>query len=244
MPFPSTTVGMMVALAVALTIWVSVSAAHAAKSRSLGVRVGVGMAAWLALTLYLSHRNFIFAEATPVYFVLFPLLIPVLGGALLLSQPKFRQLVAAIPQTMLIAPHLLRVIGFNFIILSELGYLPVGFALPAGYGDVITALAVPFVLYLIVTRNNRARQAILGWNLLGLADFIVALTTGPLFIQPYLLTIQQPYDLNYFTMIPIFAVPIFLLTHLYSLAKVFSERPERVSTASRGDRNVQSWCIR
>lgn len=229
MPFPTTTISTIIALAAALVVWVSVSAAHAAKRRTLGVCVGVGMSAWFAFALYLSHSNALFSETSPAYFLLFPLLIPVLGGTLLLSRPKFRELVAATPQTMLIAPHMLRVIGFNFVILAELGYLPFGFARPAGYGDVITGLTAPLVLYLLVSKNNWARQAVIGWNVLGLADFVGALITGPLLIPDHVLSLQAPYALNYFTMIPIFAVPLYLLTHLYSLFKIVSEQPTRTA---------------
>ena len=228
MIFPSTTVSTIIALAVTLVIWVSITAAHVAKSRSLGIRVAAGMTVWLAVSLYLSHSNFIFSTTSPTYFLLFLLLPPVLGGALILNLPKFRKLVAAIPQTMLIAPHLLRVIGFNFMILAELGYLPRGFARPAGYGDVITGLTVPLVLYLIISKHRWARPSIIGWNIFGLADFTSALITGPLLIKPYLLSIQQPYELNYFTMIPAFVVPLYLITHLYSLVKVVSERPAKI----------------
>lgn len=227
MPFPTTTINTIIALAIVLAVWVSISAAHAAQRRSLGVRVGVGMSVGLVLALYLSHSNAIFSATSPTYFLLFPLLIPVLGGALLLSQPKFRELVAATPQTMLIAPHLLRVIGFNFVILAELGYLPFRFARPAGYGDVITGLTAPLVLYLLISDNSKARLAVIGWNILGLADFVGALITGPLLIPGHLLSFQAPYALNYFTMIPIFAVPLYLLTHLYSLFKIVSEQPVR-----------------
>lgn len=228
-PFPTTTISMIIALAVALAIWVSISAAHAARRRSLGVRVGVAMAAWLGFTLYLSHTDFIFSSTNPAYSLVFPLFISILGGAVLLSRAKFRQLVAATPQTMLIAPHMLRVIGFNFVILAELGYLPMGFALPAGYGDVVTGLTAPLVLYLIISKHSRSRQAIIGWNILGLADFIGAFIVGPTLIPDYLATFQQPYALNYFTMIPIFVVPIYVLTHLYSLVTVVTEQPVKAA---------------
>lgn len=225
MEFPITTIHLIIALTITLAIWSAVSIGNAS-NRATGLLAGAGLFGWLAVTAFIAHTNLIFLEETPVYLIGIPLSIPIMVGVLLLRRPSFRNLLVKTPQTMLIAPHMLRVIGAVFLILAELGYLPMTFAIPAGYGDVFTAALVPLILYLSITNSRWAWGAILTWNIIGIADFLGALTTGPAAIPSFLQAIEQPYALNYFVLIPIFAVPIFFITHVYSLYKLFTTKEE------------------
>ncbi len=111
-----------------------------------------------------------------------------------------------------------RVIGGNFIVLWAFGAIPGEFALPAGIGDVIVGvLALPAALYFASGRPGAYVVAI-GWNLLGVADLVNALTLGflsspgPLqqfgFDHPNFITGAYPT-----VMTPAFAVPLSLILH-------------------------------
>ena len=63
------------------------------------------------------------------------------------------------------------------------------------------------------------------WNIIGIVDFIGAMIAGPTTIPGFFSqAIEQPYAMNYFILIPIFAVPIYFITHVFSLYKLFTER--------------------
>ena len=149
-----------------------------------------------------------------------------LGLLALIFSPVFRQIVRSIPQTWLVGIHALRIGGFLFLALLDMKLLPAEFALPAGCGDVIVGALSLFVVYAIARHKPYARSLTIAWNLLGLLDFVTALTTGAIFIAPFatqmVVSGVVPLYLNYVFIVPGFAVPIFALLHLFSLMRVLS----------------------
>jgi hypothetical protein len=71
----------------------------------------------------------------------------------LLISPTFRQLVRAIPETWLVGIHTIRVAGFLFLALMDMGLLPAEFALSASYGDMIVGLLALAMVYLLAKRK-------------------------------------------------------------------------------------------
>ena len=141
----------------------------------------------------------------------------------------FRRTVEAIPQQWLVGIQLYRLEGAIVLILYAMGKLPAQFALPAGIGDVLTGLAAPFVALAIIRKSPNADKLLRRWNLFGLADLAVALTTGfltsPSPIQ--LLARNHPNELisQYpLVIVPVFLVPIAILLHLASLHKLKQTR--------------------
>ncbi|MEM6431853.1 MAG: hypothetical protein AAF708_21630 [Deinococcota bacterium] len=224
MDFPATTIVTIILVAVSLGIWTSVSAAISAQQKSVGVGVFFGLSVWFVIAVAMSHSNYLFRGDTPIYILIIPLSIAILVSVGLLSFPSFRKLIAETSQIALIAPHMLRIVGFSFLILGELNYLPKEFTIPAGYGDIISGVLVLPVIYLILKQGQWVRSAIVTWNIIGIADFVGAFIAGPRFIPTHLSTFAQPYALNYFTVIPIFVVPLFVVTHIYSIYKVVTEQ--------------------
>ena len=212
-------VGVAAALAVGLALLVSPRLPQVATRVTL-----VGIVAWFAATAVASHANLLLRAGSPPWVVAIPLLVPVLGSVLVLRRRDGTGSLLDVGQEALIAPHMLRVIGVVFLTLAELGFLPVGFATPAGYGDILVALLAVPTLLLVANRSRFADAAVFGWNVIGLADFLGALSTGPAFIPSHLAVVGQPYALNYFTFVPAFAVPVFLLLHLWSLAVLLRTR--------------------
>ena len=157
------------------------------------------------------------------------LLTPILAGiAMFRWWPAFRNIVESVPQKWLVTAQVYRALGLIFLLLYATGKLPGPFALPAGIGDVTVGVLAPFV----------GASTLKRWNLLGLADLGVALTTG-------MLTSPSPIQLLAFdhpntlisafplVMIPVFAVPLSILLHLASLAKLRNPQPTPISNATK-----------
>ena len=155
----------------------------------------------------------------------FGILVPVLVGAMLWRLPAVMRIVDAVPQQWLVGIQLYRVLGFVFVVLWAAGSLPGLFALPAGLGDLAVGLLAPLVA-LAYARNPAAHAgSVQAWNAAGVADLAIALATG-------LLTSPSPFQLFAFdapnalidkfplVLIPVFVVPLSILLHIASLAKL------------------------
>jgi hypothetical protein len=110
----------------------------------------------------------------------------------------------------------------------DMQLLPGEFALPAGYGDMTVGLLALGMVYLLAQRKPYARVLAIGWNLLGLLDFVGALITGILYIGPFAAQLAasgiSPLYVNYVLIVPSFGVPLYTLLHIYSLFQLVSAR--------------------
>jgi hypothetical protein len=232
--FPINTVVLITAamLQAGVCAWLILSAGLARTPLAPSVKrnwrwaAGILLAGWLivrlALQFYPPGGRTLGAKAT-VAFVVFGILA---GTLPLRFSTAFRQIVRAMPQTWIIGFHAGRVIGAAFLTLADMKLLPAQFALPAGYGDVASAMLSLVVVYLLATGNPYARPAAIAWNLLGALDFVVALVTGVTYIPPFVRQIAlsgaSTAYLNYVLIIPAYGVPIMSVFHVYSLHQLFS----------------------
>jgi hypothetical protein len=164
----------------------------------------------------------------------------VVGVVLFWRWRLFRRVVEAVPQSWMAGVQMFRVEGVIFLVLYAAGKLPGVFARPAGLGDVVVGLLAPIVGIAYARRPQAARDWLRAWNLLGLGDLIVAVTTGFLsspsrlqmfaFDNPNKLIGAFP-----LVMIPVFLVPLAVLLHLASLKKL------RQSEAARAARRLDGW---
>jgi hypothetical protein len=129
---------------------------------------------------------------------------------------------------LLVGVQCYRGLGGIFLVLHGLGLLPGEFALPAGFGDVLTALLALPVAALYATGYRGQDQLVLLCNIFGLIDLTVAVTTGfltsPTSLQ--MLAFGQPntlVGLFPLVMIPIYGVPLSIVLHIASLTKVARE---------------------
>lgn len=119
-----------------------------------------------------------------------------------------------------------RVIGFAFLPLYAFGVLPGLFAWPAGLGDVAVGITAFFIIRRLDRDANYATSAgFIGFNLLGLADFVVAIITSGLAAGAYPALIANgatsaPMDVWPLNLFPSFIVPAFIILHLSVLLKV------------------------
>jgi len=191
--------------------------------------------AWLFSALALSRSGFFQASAANVPTIPLGLLIPIAAGVILFRRWQlFRRVIDGIPQSWIVIIQVYRVEGLVFLTLLAKGLLPGAFAWPAGIGDIIVGLLAP-VAGIAYMRSARGSAGLLwAWNLLGMADLIVAVTTGfptsPSQLQ--LLSLDRPNQLISafpLVLIPVFLVPLSVLLHLASLEKL---RPHKMITAS------------
>ena len=85
---------------------------------------------------------------------------------------SWRQRALALGYRPLIAIHLTRFVGLDFLWLYSLGVLPRNFAVPAGWGDIIVAI-LAIALLIVDSSSSRWRGALFFWNLIGLADILM-----------------------------------------------------------------------
>jgi hypothetical protein len=187
--------------------------------------VGIVLFGWLFLALFLGWQG-IFRSALdqPVPLIALAIGLPILVGALLLrGSNQVREIIAAVPQSQLVAFQFYRVLGVTFLVLYAAGHLPGIFALPAGCGDVMVGLTALWVG--ARAARTESDQLVILWNWLGISDLVIAVATGflsaPNRFQVFSLDAPD-FLIGSFplVMIPIFAVPLSIVLHLASLGKI------------------------
>ncbi|HTB15710.1 MAG TPA: hypothetical protein VK752_29265 [Bryobacteraceae bacterium] len=184
------------------------------------------LALWFVAAVALTWSGFYRASTTRIPTIPLGLLIPIAAGIVMFRRsPLLRRMVDVIPQGWMVAIQLYRIEGMIFLTLYAGGYLPGEFALPAGIGDVIVGLLAPVAGIAYMRRVYGSAGLVRVWNFLGIADLLVAVTTGfltspsPVQIlaldQPNLLVSSFP-----LAIIPVFLVPLSVLLHLASLKKL------------------------
>ncbi len=158
------------------------------------------------------------------------------GWAVFALWPALRRVLEAVPQHWLIGMQVMRVIGGSFLVVMALGGLPGLFAWPAGIGDILTGVAAPFVAYSVYKGSANARAQAVAWNLFGILDLVVAISTGFVSSALFARFLHVSPDsglLTQFplTQIPTFLVPVAILAHLLSLRGLRSWQSEKPAGA-------------
>jgi hypothetical protein len=111
-----------------------------------------------------------------------------------------------------------RIGGFVFLVLATYGILPRMFGLPAGWGDI--AIGATASLVALKLANADHRRAFLLWQVLGIADLVIAITLGTLakVIDPRGIPTDAMTVLP-LSLIPTFAVPLLLIVHIICIAQ-------------------------
>jgi hypothetical protein len=135
------------------------------------------------------------------------------------------RLIDAIPRPWVIAVQFYRVEGVTFLIPYASHRLPGLFALPAGLGDVAVGLAAAVIGIRASAGRPIDSRTVLRWNLLGIADLVVAVTTGFLTAaSPFQrFALDRPNELIGsfpLALIPTFLVPLAILLHIVSLIQL------------------------
>lgn len=154
------------------------------------------------------------------------------GAALLWSLARLtttgRQISDAIDQETLIGFQTFRIMGWVFILSWLVGEIPWQFAIPAGLGDIWAGIAGYRAMKAVSRGAGDAEAKVLWANVIGLADFVVAVLTGLITSEGFLhlLARDQPNIINAYPpgLFPGFIVPLFIAFHLVSLGKLRQAR--------------------
>ena len=139
-----------------------------------------------------------------------------------------KRIIAAVPQQWLVGVQLYRALGVIFLILYATGKLPSLFAWPAGMGDIAIGLLAPIVGLAYARAPRKTAGLVAAWNVFGILDLIDrgrhrildrAVAVRAFEIQPTseLMTVLP------MVMIPVYLVPLSIVLHLASLAKLRRE---------------------
>ncbi len=162
----------------------------------------------------------------PLLFGLF-LTVPILGfvAAYLLSE-RWRLALNHVPLSWITGIHIARFVGGVFLLYVINHTFPAEFGLPAGLGDIISAIvAIPLTMALAKGhRSSSLRWRYIAWNIFGLTDLLLAVTNGLLYSDSVLGMLRH--DLSTaalanlpINLIPTFYVPGLILLHFLALRR-------------------------
>lgn len=183
-------------------------------------RITGAAAAWFAVSIAFSALHFYKTgpDQPPAIFgiaVLSPVLLFLAG---FVSSRRFKEFALSLNPRTLTFVQSLRLEGFVFLVLASYGILPRMFALSAGWGDItIGATAAFAAIYLAKPAH---RRSFIFWQILGITDLVTAVVLGTLarFIEPHGVATTAMTVLP-LSVIPTFAVPLFLILHLICIAQ-------------------------
>jgi hypothetical protein len=184
------------------------------------------IAAWFVLALAASALNVFETDPNrPPLPLLVSVLVPLMIFSIwYLSSRGFREFVLSLNPSTLTMVQAWRIAGFVFLVLYAYRMLPGLFALPAGWGDV--AIGATALVVAVKFASPAHRTSFILWQLLGVADLVIALGTGAAgrFIRPQDFTgasgiTTSPMTVLPLSLIPTFGVPLFLILHIICIAQ-------------------------
>ncbi len=175
---------------------------------------------WLLLALALALSGVLERVLPPVFAFGFT----GLALAALAFVPALRAWAETVPLRWLVLYHTVRFVGIVFLVGAAQAWLPAGWAVPAGWGDIAVAvLALPVARWACPVTNRGRWWAVVAWNTVGLLDILFVLISAVRLVgvadNPLLPLAQFPLAL-----IPTFLVPLILVTHLLIYWRLAKER--------------------
>jgi hypothetical protein len=187
---------------------------------------GVVLAGWAVATAILANRGVYLPPATPS--------VPPIGLQLVVALAALAFCLAAFnslrsvltDQKNLLRLNVWRLVGALFVALMFTGQMPALWALPAGLGDVLVGSTAFWVASRVDGPGGR-RLAII-FNLLGLADLVVAVGLGVMTSPPLQVFDTTPTSelITHFplALVPGFLVPLAVMVHVVSLWQLSGRR--------------------
>jgi hypothetical protein len=197
------------------------------------------LAVWFVLVLLLGANGaFVRPPEVPPLPILWGVTVPiVVFVAAYLGSTAFRAWLLAADLRLLTAIQAWRAGGLGFLALNAHGVLPGLFAWPAGLGDIAIGVSAPWVMLALIRQPAfAASRPFVIWNLLGVLDLVVAVSTGVLssgFVAGFAGAVTTaPMAQLPLVLIPAYLVPLFLMLHLTVLlqARRLAEMPKSIHT--------------
>lgn len=185
----------------------------------------LALVAWLALAIAVGSTGLLGRLRPPgPQLVLLALTVALLAAGRLL--PALRAWRRDVDPRALIAAHVGRCLaGGTFLLLVSRGVLPQQFV-QAGVGDVTVGLLAAALVAFVPPGRPGARRLYLAWNVVGLADILLVLSTGVrLGMRDPAAT--MPFGELPLALLPLFYVPIVLATHAWLFARLRAAVPSR-----------------
>lgn len=185
------------------------------------------MAIWLVVVFMLGAAGaFVKPSGTLPIPILIGATIPVVVflGAYRVSA-AFRAFILAFDLLLATSIQAWRAGGLAFLALYAHGILPGLFAWPAGLGDIAIGITAPWVVLALIRRPSfAASRRFVIWNLFGILDLIVAVSTGALSSGLVVGAVGEvttgPMAQLPLVLIPAYLVPLFIMLHLAALFQV------------------------
>jgi hypothetical protein len=135
-----------------------------------------------------------------------------------MASPSFRQFLLSLNPSTLTLVHAWRIAGFAFLVLYTYRILPGQLALSAGWGDIAIGATAPFVAMKLT--NAPHRKSFIFWQLLGITDLVTAVGLGVAYrlLNPHA-TAADAMTVLPMSLIPTFAVPLFMILHFICIAQ-------------------------
>jgi hypothetical protein len=217
---------------VALGLWLGLESTELMpdQRRTTWLVIMIPYTLWFAVAWSAAINGVLRPGASPLPLLPMAIFVPVIIGApLLLSSKRVGQVLDSMPVSWLVALQLYRLFGSWALAAWLHGALPGVFAVPSGIGDTLTGLlAVPAAIAVAIG-TAQGRKAAIAWNILGLADFAVAITLG-LITSPGRFQLIVP-DVSSIgaggypgVLTPAFVVPSSILLHALSLRQLIRRR--------------------
>jgi hypothetical protein len=189
--------------------------------------VFVALALWFGVVFLLASQGaFVGSANSPPLPIFFGVTIPLaLFLAAYFRWKSFREFILRADLRFVAAIEGWRWGGLGFLSLYANGILPGLFALPAGLGDMAIGITAPWIVISLVRNPLFAgsRRFVI-WNILGIADFVVAVSTATLSSGafPGIIALignvtTSPMTRLPLVLIPTFMVPFFTMLHLTAL---------------------------
>ena len=185
------------------------------------------LALWLGLVIFLASQGaFVGSADSPPLPIFFGLAIPLTAFfAAYFGSSAFRTFILGADLRLVTAIQAWRWGGLGFLSLYAYGVLPGLFALPAGLGDMAIGVTAPWILRELVRNPSfAASRRYRTWNVLGIFDFVVAVSMGVLcsgFIHGIAELIGNvttaPMARLPLVLIPAYMVPFFIMLHVTAL---------------------------
>jgi hypothetical protein len=227
---------MPIDLVIAVVLTASAAAAAATLAAALpasgALRIGAAAAlsAWFFAVVAIGASGLAGPEALGTPAVGAAVLLPVLAVTILVAvRPSVRALLLAIPLPVLVGVNAVRVLGVFFLLLYAAGRLPAPFAPIAGWGDIAVGLAALPVALIAARRTAGWLPIVFGWNLLGLADLVVAIGLGVTSAPDSPMRLfgegpgSQAMSVLPMFLVPGFLVPLLTLTHIAVFVRLARE---------------------